>query len=374
MDRAVALDTGFVGAYGARAFVLATLGAARRPARADAALEDARARRDRMLPPAQALTDMAGAAREAAVPRLLDAAEHYLAAVPLSPEGRLAVGRYALDARRPRRVLDVLQGMDTDRGAALAVADATWWRIAIAAAQLGDAARARSAIAEAQRRAPNSATARAGALAVAGALGDPGALEDAATRDPRRPVAPGRAAALALLAMRGGRPTEARALAGRWASARAPGAAPTLSQLLDDAGVAAMADDWAGVLARTEPAATAVPLAGASWADSVAVLGVRGAALAHLGRGAEARALEAALARDEDRPWGFGAPTLARARIAAQLGETPRAVTLAETAARRWTAPVIGGLRTMDSDPFLRPLRDDPRFRVLVRPSPEDAH
>jgi serine/threonine-protein kinase len=116
MDRAVALDTGFVGAYGARAFVLATLGAARRPARADAALEDARARRDRMLPPAQALTDMAGAAREAAVPRLLDAAEHYLAAVPLSPEGRLAVGRYALDARRPRRVLDVLQGMDTDRG------------------------------------------------------------------------------------------------------------------------------------------------------------------------------------------------------------------------------------------------------------------
>ena len=96
--------------------------------------------------------------------------------------------------------------------------------------------------------------------------------------------------------------------------------------------------------------------------------------LAHLGRLGEARAADARIALQEERSWNNGVPTLWRARIAAHLGERARAAELAEQAVHRGALRLIGGLSTIDSDPFLVPLRDDRRFRALAQPSPEDVH
>lgn len=106
--------------------------------------------------------------------------------------------------------------------------------------------------------------------------------------------------------------------------------------------------------------------------DSLDQLGSRAVVLAHLGRVDEARALEARIAGVEGRSWNMGTPTLWRARIAAHLGEKARATELAEQAVRRGALLRVGGLLTMDRDPFLVPLRDQPRFRALAQPSPED--
>lgn len=107
-----------------------------------------------------------------------------------------------------------------------------------------------------------------------------------------------------------------------------------------------------GALPLTDPAVWYNALPRASWLDSLDRDGSRAVVLAHLGRVDEARAAESRIAVLEGRAWNFGAPTLWRARIAAHLGESARAVELAEQAARRGTLKPIGGLYTIDSDPF----------------------
>jgi len=139
-----------------------------------------------------------------------------------------------------------------------------------------------------------------------------------------------------------------------------------------DIALRAIAEDWEGALPRTESASWVQSLVAAHWLDSLDQTGTRAIVLANLGRRGEARALEAVVALSETRSWNEGWPTLWRARIAAHLGETARAVTLAEQAVARGVLYKVRGLETIDSDPFLVPLRNDPRFRALAQPSPED--
>ena len=59
----------------------------------------------------------------------------------------------------------------------------------------------------------------------------------------------------------------------------------------------------------------------------------------------------------------------AREEIAAHLGERERAVALVAQAVNRCALEwLIWSLQTVDSDPYLLPLRSDPRFLALARP------
>lgn len=122
------------------------------------------------------------------------------------------------------------------------------------------------------------------------------------------------------------------------------------------------------MLARTDGAVWSSSLRRAVWTDSLEWMCARAIALAHAGRESEARALDASIAAYEHRSMGAGIPLLVRARIAAHLGETATAVGLAERAVAQGALRYLYGLDTVDSDPYLLPLREDARFIALSRP------
>jgi hypothetical protein len=298
--------------------------------------------------------------------------------MPSSPVGHYFVSSAALWARQPRLTLAMLAEVDPDRGVAVPLAEWHWEEVAMAAAQLDDWAGAARAVAELHRRVPESVRAWSVELAVAAARGDTLALNAARgrARDAVGAAGTPRAAeALALLATRGRQPEAARVLAARWSDAPAAGAAggsmsgPTVAAVRDVAALAVVAERWAAALAATEPAVWAAPLRRAAWTDTLEWIGARAVALAHAGRLDEARALERQVVAWEARSMGAGIPSLVRARIAAHLGERPRAAALAERAVAGGVLRHVGGLATIDGDPFLLPLRLDPRFVTLARPA-----
>jgi hypothetical protein len=71
--------------------------------------------------------------------------------------------------------------------------------------------------------------------------------------------------------------------------------------------------------------------------------------------------------------WLRGAIQLNRARIAAHLGDSARAVELLEEAIQQAALVNAEGVGTMGSDAFLLPLRQYAPFRALLKPSPADG-
>jgi hypothetical protein len=103
----------------------------------------------------------------------------------------------------------------------------------------------------------------------------------------------------------------------------------------------------------------------------------RAVALVHLGRRAEAMAIDSVLARTVGVRWDRGVSAVGRATIAAHLGDRRGALLLLEQAVEQGALDAFlrhgaAGLATVDGDPLLLPLRGEPAFRALARPDPAD--
>lgn len=81
----------------------------------------------------------------------------------------------------------------------------------------------------------------------------------------------------------------------------------------------------------------------------------RGIAHARLGRRENALAIDSAIAASGRPRWLQGTIPLNRARIAAHLGDSARAVALLEEAIQQAVLVNAEGIGTMASDPFLLP-------------------
>ena len=374
-NRAIALDTAWTAAYASRAYFAGHAMRFVRPGAADSALEAAQRRYNRMEPLSRALVDVTTAKAAADARAELAAAQHRYALGPNAAESHYLVANASLLNRRPHLILSVIGTLDPNRGISIPLAASHWYLLSVAYAQLEDWPAARSAALEGLRRAPLDTILCTMDMLVAGARGDVPTLQAARTRAQdalKGELTALTSRALALLATRGAHPDDARALARRWLSAAAPTANPTSPA--GDIALHTIAEDWTGALPLTEPAVWYTAFPHPTWLDSLDQEGSRALVLAHLGRLREARAADARIALMEGRSWNIGAPTLWRARIAAHLGEQARAAELAEQAVHRGALWRVGGLFTIDSDPFLVPLRDDRRFRALAQPSPEDGH
>jgi hypothetical protein len=104
---------------------------------------------------------------------------------------------------------------------------------------------------------------------------------------------------------------------------------------------------------------------------------LRALALAHTGRRGEALTIDTELARSEGARWDRGRSAMARAVIAAHLGDTDRAITQVTRALAEggltWSPVANNGTSGLAHDPLFLPLRSDPRFRALLGPDPADT-
>ena len=106
------------------------------------------------------------------------------------------------------------------------------------------------------------------------------------------------------------------------------------------------------------------------------LMGRRAVALIHLGRRAEALAIDAELARRDGMRWDRGRSVVSRAGIAAHLGDTDRAIDLLTRGLTeggiRWSALTQARAVNLAVDPMFLPLRADPRYRALLDADPAD--
>ncbi len=86
-----------------------------------------------------------------------------------------------------------------------------------------------------------------------------------------------------------------------------------------------------------------------------------------------ALAIDSAIAAFGNPRWSQGAIPLNRARIAAHLGDSDRAVEMLEAAIQQAVLANAEGVGTVGSDPFLLPLRQYARFRTLLKPTAADG-
>jgi hypothetical protein len=99
------------------------------------------------------------------------------------------------------------------------------------------------------------------------------------------------------------------------------------------------------------------------WPQGMGYQGYLGVLAARLGDRTEAERVDTWL-RDLERPYLYGSHTLWRARIAAVLGDHDRAVVLLREAFAEGLTHDVAWHVDVD----LRPLRDHPPFRELMRP------
>ena len=377
LRRAMALDS----SYGAAAVALAYFASDRYYyALADSALAYARTMRDRLLPTELASLDMTEAL----------ARGDFSAAIDASRRTRIPqlIAQLAVLGRRPRLVISALTSTDPDRGLNLQIGQFYWPTLAEAYARIGAYDRAIDAVREGTRRVPRLRDLQL-EVDLAAERGDVATVRAAleAHTEPGRLQMTQAVRTTTLLRTLGGRDAEGRALATAWGArflkTVKPDTLPTLMAPIV-ADLFAATDRWSEI-----PAVLDVGVAKGA-ADSARGIGRplefpmfrdeltrrRAVALVHLGRRAEALAIDAELARRDGTRWDRGHSAVSRAEIAAHLGDSDRAIDLLTrglAAGGVWWSPLTQGRAVnLAVDPMLLPLRADPRFRALLGPDPAD--
>ena len=345
--------------------------------RADSALRAVGSLRDRLAAPDAASLDAIEALARSDARAAFDAARS--ARIPIvSP-------RFALTARRPLAAIALLQLEGPDRGLNLALSYDYWGIVALGEIQLGEYDRAAAAARESARRNARPDDLQEFVEAVAAARGD----IDAAGKTMDSRVSAGTmnphwaAFITTLLRTRGGRDAEGRALMTRWGRQLLDRISPdSLASCASACWLLAATEQWPEMLrqldvtaARADAFFRAVP-DGEAYYERRMRDAYRAVALGHLGRRGEALAIDSALARTRAVRWDLGVSALAHAMVTAHLGDTDEAIASLE---RALDEGVIGWWRldwrkfAMDGDPFLLPLRNDPRFHALMRASAADS-
>jgi tRNA A-37 threonylcarbamoyl transferase component Bud32/TolB-like protein len=376
LRRAMSLDSSYAAPVVAYAFFAPDrLG----PRASDSALARALLFRDRLTTQEQALVDLVQARAEGDAEAMLDAA---------SRTGiQQLVAMHALMARRPRTALAVLRSTDPDRGINIPAAMSYWTHLANAYAQLGEFQRALDAAHEGERRAPILRE-LGFATGIAAARGDVAAVSadlEARWRGGERPLVPA-INSMAMFRLHARRDRDGARLAGQWADRFVQSTSrdwPPSGAELAMVDLLGSVDRWreaARYVDLAERRLDAEPTAGEQRPELTRarqhVRLRRAVCLIHLGRRAEALAIDSAFALASDARWQSGASLMARAVIATHLGERERALDLLRRGiAQGGLGFIVGGaspLMTVDDLVLFLPLRDDPRFRALAGPDPRD--
>ncbi|MEP6622378.1 MAG: hypothetical protein ABJE47_23850, partial [bacterium] len=369
--RALAIDTLYGSAMAALPIVAYGL---QQFAVADSALTRAAQLRDRMTPLEQANVDEVTAIRDGDLTALLRATTRELNTAPNSDMTKSSFVAALLAARQPRRALEMMRGMQPDRG--ILLGDAGYWlALSNAHAQQGELKQALAAAREGDKRVPGSAATRTEA-AVLAMLGDTAGANEALGRISRRFAwgVPRFAASSAALLANSDRPDAvamSRKFAEDWLQRGA--ANGILAFPIGRLGLLTIAERWAPLLALADSMRALRDMDTLSVSARLRIDAARGIAHARLGHRGAALAIDSAITAVGDAHWVQAAVSLNRARIAAHLGDSARAVELLKEAIQRAALVGAEGVGTVGSDPFLLPLRQYAPFRKLLVPAATDG-
>jgi TolB-like protein len=333
---------------------------------ADFARDTLRARRleHAMTPAERALAEYSRALGRADLHALLPAATQFMRNTPGSMESPLLFSSTANGMREPRAALDALDRVDPDRG--LNLKGAYYWQSRIGAHQhLGRSDLVLDDAREAERRFPGKILFRIYEARVFAARRDlkrldaciaAAQLEHRDDEQARMIVA---AHAVAAFATSGDR-VHARAYATRWW--------PSAARSIDDtnhwvqeavANIALLADRHGDLASLTRRMSAAD---GRPYFERLSYSAV-GYALG--GNAAEALRIDSVLAAAHP-DLDYGARELQRARIAAQLNDSAKAIALLARAMSEGALLKLLWGHGFNVDPFLSPLRDNREFRDLT--------
>ena len=331
-------------------------------------LERARRLKERMTTAELAFFEYVQAMDAGDLSGMLRAASAFMAGVPGSSDAPLLVSSTALGLHDTATAAAALARADPDRG--LNVVGAYYWlsRIGLEK-ERGDARAVLDVALEAERRFPSWVQFRAYHVRhLVASGGSPGDLDGVvararlAQRDTltAQMVVAGHAATALLMA---GRVGDAERLAARWMPAAMAMRGDTMHWTRD--GVASLlvaGSRWDQLAALPMEGTTH---GGRAWVDRLSYVAV---GRVHLGDTAGARRTDALLEAGPVPNLDFGQRKLARARIAAHLGERDRAIQLLRESVDRGIRLHLPWGVDYRADAFLAPLRADPAFRALASP------
>lgn len=371
--RAVALDSDYTDAW-------ILLAASTVGPRSDSIRRRLDARHDALSPFERAQLDLSQTARRGDLEGYLDAARELDRMAPGS-NYTLSLGLALLELQRPAEALDVMRRIDPDRGL-YRRSIAYWYDLAVAHHMTSDGARSLAAAREGLRRFPDSAELMMLEAEAYGMLGRAADVERVANALMQAHAGWGlsRLDYLADVAREArahglpelGRRLHERALA-TWTSVP-PESLATRPVRFGRASALYALGRWsearpllAGLIAE-RPTAIQFQLPAAFGERPVALRAMYGEVLAHLGDRAGARMVAQGIA-DMPGPDGRGVRALARARIAAALGERDAAVALLRDAESRHPRSRAGGGYAIHADAAFDVLRDYPPARELLTPN-----